>query len=394
MDLTHVPANWTDARSPAATPGVKRRPNLRALTSVRFFAALHVSLYHMVRPFSRWGALTGLMTVGYVAVAFFFLLSGFILTYSHADEYEAGRGSAPKFWIARFARIYPVYAVSLLYAAIASRSEFHNHLHVLAFGMDIFMVQSWVVRAVNFFNVPAWTLSVETFFYLCFPFLILRLRPSSARKALLATGFFWILALAVPLFCLARYPIPSLDEASTAVGSLFVFNVRRLPLLMLPQFAAGISLGWLFLRFPPTAGTGAVLATVGALATGAALLAGNHLPFLLLHNGLLLPLFAMLLVGLCQDNWLTRLLSNSVLVLLGEASFSLYLFHFLFNDTTRWLFGQDLTISSALLKLVFLIPASVALHLCVERPCRRLILDWWRRRHTNQLTMTQQGPVR
>jgi hypothetical protein len=40
----------TDARSPAITPGVARLPNLKALTSIRFFAALHVAFYHLLDP--------------------------------------------------------------------------------------------------------------------------------------------------------------------------------------------------------------------------------------------------------------------------------------------------------------------------------------------------------
>ena len=96
MDLKEI----TDVRNPVPTPGVPRLPNIHALTSVRFLAALHVALYHMVRPFSQWGPLAGAMSVGYIGVSFFFVLSGFILTYSHAAEYESGRGNAARFWVA------------------------------------------------------------------------------------------------------------------------------------------------------------------------------------------------------------------------------------------------------------------------------------------------------
>ena len=99
----------TDPRSPAYTAGIPRLPVLKALTSARFFAALHVALYHLIHPFKIWGIFAPVMSAGYTGVSFFFVLSGFILTYAHGTEYEAGRGNAQKFWIARFARIYPVY---------------------------------------------------------------------------------------------------------------------------------------------------------------------------------------------------------------------------------------------------------------------------------------------
>jgi peptidoglycan/LPS O-acetylase OafA/YrhL len=60
---------------------------------------------HMGGSPSQWGLFAPIMSVaGFVAVSFFFFLSGYILTYSHVDEYEKGKGSAPKFWIARIRR--------------------------------------------------------------------------------------------------------------------------------------------------------------------------------------------------------------------------------------------------------------------------------------------------
>jgi peptidoglycan/LPS O-acetylase OafA/YrhL len=53
------------------------------------------------------------------------------------------------------------------------------------------------------------------------------------------------------------------------------------------------------------------------------------------HNGLLVPAFAMIILGLSEENIFSRALSVSVLVLLGEASFALYLIHFIVNDWVR-----------------------------------------------------------
>jgi peptidoglycan/LPS O-acetylase OafA/YrhL len=375
-----------DARSPGVTPGVKRLPNIKALTSIRFFAALHVALYHYVRPFSLWGPFAPVMRIGYVGVSFFFVFSGFILTYSHAQEYEQGKGTALKFWAARFARIYPVYLLSMLFAGWAGRAQFHPRIHVLAYIADLFMMQAWSARMVNFFNVPAWTLSVEAFFYLLFPFLLMRLRPTSAKRSTLAVLFFWILAIAVPLLCLRLYPGASWQEDAYSPGSgIQVFRVSRLPLLALPQFLAGVSLGWLFLRYRPGIKTGTYLTTIGAAALAAALMLSDHLPYILLHNGLLIPIFALLILGLSQPNWLSRLLAFPPLVLLGEASYALYLVHFLFNDWSKGTFGLGNSIREALWKLAIVIPLSILIHLFVERPCRLIILRWWSRKHPDEL---------
>jgi len=374
----------TDPRSPVTLPPQKRLPALKALTTLRFFAAMHVALYHLVRPHTLWGPFRPLFASGYVGVSFFFLLSGFILTYSHAMEYESGKGNLNRFWIARFARIYPVYIISLLFAISAGGYHlFHQKIHILAFIADIFLVQTWSIRMAPFFHITAWSLSVEVFFYLIFPFVLLRLKPSTATRAWLSLAAMWLLAIAVPLLCLWLYPDGAWHETPlNSDGGRFLYRVRRLPLLLAPQFGAGIVLGWIFLYFRPTLRTASILTALGIVGLFSALMGSDHLPFIALHNGLLIPFFALIVLGLSEPTWLSRLLSVAPLVLLGEASYALYLIHFIFNDWTKNM-GADSSIPSALWKLAIVIPISIALHLLVERPCRRIILEWWKRKHQN-----------
>jgi len=81
------------------------RPRLPALTSLRFFAALHVVFFHLLALKILWstGWLKQISSIGYVGVSFFFVLSGFILVYTYAGR----ESTAIEFWRARFARIYP-----------------------------------------------------------------------------------------------------------------------------------------------------------------------------------------------------------------------------------------------------------------------------------------------
>jgi len=195
--------------------------------------------------------------------------------------------------------------------------------------------------------------------------------------------------MAVPLYYVWRYPQAAWHEGTSPAieGMLQVYRARRLPILALPEFLAGISLGWIYLRFRPSRRMASLLATTGAIAMVVALALSNHLPYVLLHNGLLIPIFGLLLLGLGEPNWLSHLLSNSVLVLLGEASYAFYLTHFLFDVWALQVFGPHGTILDALWKLAVTIPFSIILHLYVERPCRRLILQWWSRRHPAQLVV-------
>ena len=82
------------------------RPQIRALTGLRFLAALHVFAFHMTQSDSSRvpGFVRDIAACGYVAVSFFFVLSGFILTYVHT--HRGGLDLRPRdFYVARFARI-------------------------------------------------------------------------------------------------------------------------------------------------------------------------------------------------------------------------------------------------------------------------------------------------
>ena len=84
------------------------RPRKPALTSLRFFAALHVFCFHLVafRIVTKRSLFYDVASIGYVGVGLFFVLSGFILVYTYAGREVTVR----QFWRARFARIYPAYA--------------------------------------------------------------------------------------------------------------------------------------------------------------------------------------------------------------------------------------------------------------------------------------------
>ena len=77
--------------------------NLRRLTSLRAFAALAVFGIHAGSAFG-WPLWQRLFGLGYAGVGFFFVLSGFVLTWATRPT------TRPQvFWWRRFARIYPAY---------------------------------------------------------------------------------------------------------------------------------------------------------------------------------------------------------------------------------------------------------------------------------------------
>src|SRR5437879_9174903 len=133
---------------------------LRALTGLRFFAALHVVGLHLLAD----GHLEGLpvfvrevLVRGYMAVGLFFVLSGFILTYTYLGNGMGtlGPSGTRRFWVARFARIYPVYLLGLaltlvFYFPTELRDNFGRA--VAAVVVVPTMVQGWTPMTATLWN--------------------------------------------------------------------------------------------------------------------------------------------------------------------------------------------------------------------------------------------------
>ena len=225
-------------------------PRLEALTSLRFLAAMLVVAHHY-NPLGLASAPEQALNVihnGTQAVTFFFILSGFVLGYSHSIEKADQARSAQHFWAARLARIYPLYAIALalsfpfyFYSYISSgRIDAADFLGGLVFVPVL--LQSWLPSTALSWNAPAWSLSVEAFFYLTFPFL-----THTFKKAVsLPLIFILALTVAVEITRANFYSSTMPDSAERHFFSYF-------PLLHLPKFLLGIALSRFYLAFQPGA---------------------------------------------------------------------------------------------------------------------------------------------
>ena len=312
--------------------------------------------------FGRHGApqvILRLLDKGYMAVSLFFVLSGFILAYTYEGKLRHP-GGALGFWEARFARIYPVYVFSLaLMVPFARDVTLGQKFTVLA------MVQTWMPwrpDLIGAWNFPAWSLSVEAFFYLLFPPIFVslcRMKVTGLRRLA------WLLMALIAIGNLAQ-PI----ERWSLSPLLFVRYIP-VPVLRLPEFVLGMAVGLIFLRAPK-------LRYGGLLSLGAAMAA---LVFLSLSverwTSLVIVPFALLIASLaCQTGLLARLLSTRILVLLGSASYAVYLLQLPVRIYSRLLVAKlplapvdlDAFLSPCLLLLL-----SVLIFLLWEEPARKFL---------------------
>jgi peptidoglycan/LPS O-acetylase OafA/YrhL len=357
----------------------ERRRRLPELTSLRFFAALGVVIYHLqtLEITTGPGPYRKLAGIGYIGVNFFFVLSGFILVYTYA-----GRAIAPRvFWRARFARIYPAYAFSLLFSA----PLFFGGLRTIPLfvwaakhpKLDCFLVlaslQAWYPLSALTWNPVAWSLSVEAFFYVLFPALLLLIAKRSGKHLAFLVLACWLVSLATALSYVWLKPdgLPWATESDDMVFWLSALKFN--PLVRLPEFLAGMAGGLLFVNRKQQNIRPAFLILPAFVAIFTVLWFQSALPYPVIHNGLLAPAFVALIYGFALQPSRTAVLRQRVPVLCGQASYSLYLLHgvviFLFFFGARG-FHMPLPLALVVYFLLTFVLAFAAYRF-VEEPVRR-----------------------
>ncbi|MGE4181290.1 MAG: acyltransferase family protein [Limisphaerales bacterium] len=311
------------------------RPELHALTSLRFFAAFHVLLFHThgLIGDSQPVWLIEIASGGHHAVSLFFVLSGFILhhAYRHADLTQSGERRA--YFIHRFARIYPVYALSFLVDAPRALGHFLGAYDpatglfkaAVTGSAYLTLTQTWVPRLAAAWNVPGWSVSTEAFFYLLFPWLLPRIVRWSPARALAG------LALTCAAAAAGQTLGPTIVEAVGGSAEIWHPWIRVFPPLRTFEFLFGMLLGRLTVATrdsqPIAAWAAAAFTGLGAIAV-VALSNGFVVPGVGGHHGLLLPFDGILIVSLAvASNPIARCLSWRPLRFLGGASYAIYLFH-------------------------------------------------------------------
>ena len=287
-----------------------RRPVLPALTGLRAFTATNIVFFHFWNP-AWFGPLAPLMDNGYVGVNFFFLLSGFILAYNYSDRQAHGKFNPRGFWRLRVTRLYPIYLLGLIISIPILLLEWKARSHSDFFwgtGLTMLMQQGWSPKLATFWNTPAWTLSCEVTFYLLFPLLLAVRWPRTTGKLLLILAGLWVASLIAPSVYMWLRP-DGMAPINRMSNSYWLRAVKLTPLPHLPTFTFGIVLSRLNDRLQLSDRARFWCALLGISAITAVLMQGARAPFLLMHNGLISPLFAIAILGLAGRHLITGFLS-------------------------------------------------------------------------------------
>lgn len=341
-------------------------PDLRALTGLRFLAALWVVLY-TAWPHLDVSWVPVAVTKGYLGVETFFILSGFILSHVYLEAVGEKRFRYGGFLWARMARVYPLHLVTLfsmiglgLAAGVAGLSIDGSLTDWRSLPANLTLTHAWGLAPSSAFNHPSWSISAEWAAYLGFPafaFVAWRMRNRPVLATLLAAAF--ALGLYAVFQPLAGY---SLTEATFRWGALRI----------VPCFALGCAL-YLIHRRGGIPFAGRVALTSGALVVASASLGLWDAVTVLAAGGLILGLGSL-------DNARSGVLGSRLGVYLGEISYSIYMVFapvlLVMTNVAALLTGADDKRFHFIvwLAVVATIPvtAMVTYHL-IERPARRVL---------------------
>jgi peptidoglycan/LPS O-acetylase OafA/YrhL len=329
--------------------GNKNSSHLPALTGVRFFAIFHIFLHHLWAMYNyhnsktdgTQGLLIGLedapesllvfMSNGWVSTSLFFLLSGFILAYLYWGEDDQFTTTKRRFWVLRFARIYPIHLIVLV---ILFFLKFPNYLDEnlplaslisSAVGTSV-LFQAWVPAWIPLWSWPSWTISVMIFLYLLMPYLVDIMSRLSRRQQIMTL----VLMPFVSIIPTAVYASMTTMGVSWSMNKELFFG--NFPLFWVPYFVAGMLMTRIFSlnRFRAKQQTPAAFAwgdLAFFLVIVIACLPDIEQPIrYFIRQGLLMPLYIIFVLDLARGKGLmAKIFALPGTGFLGEIGFSIFI---------------------------------------------------------------------
>ena len=356
-----------------------RRVQLNSLTGLRFFAAMAVVLYHLHLYFPAISGSLAIFGYGYTGVSFFFILSGFVLTWSHRPGVTARR-----FYWNRVARIWPLHVLTMILALWIPALSGSSWTGWSAAPFVLTLTQAWIPGSgfLSAFNGVSWSLSCEAFFYLLFPLLFRRLGNRPRVSGIAGIVFLSLITAGVGFSHYVSIPV-----ANYLLGTLPVYRMGEFVLGMC--LAIVMKRGWRPpLRLLHALGLTALLA-MGLFAAPQILNRAPGAVPVIYADIIMIPGFLALIATAATSDLSGRsnILGSKALVRLGQWSFALYLVHELVIRLVRPLVTEmpvGETFGAAFVTAVASIALSGLLHEFVEKPAEK----WLRSRGAPQTART------
>jgi len=341
-----------------ATPDTHAAPTLTALNGIRFFAVFLIFLHHVwgirfesprgegpwanaystLDRFPEW--FINLLSHGYVATSFFFLLSGFILSYLYWTPGGELSTTRERFWWQRLTRIYPAHLIAFGITLLLGILRFLFDPNAPSAGLAVAsavttatLTQSWFAPLVPIWSWPTWALSAIVFLYLIMPWLMGTLAKLSRATQIALLAASPLISLLPTLIFLHYFP-----DGAKGQQNWQIF-IAATPLFWVAQFVAGMLMSRIFgisrfeqawrMKSKPWVSFGDLaLAVVIAIAV---LAPQDEVWRLIMRHGALMPLYMLAIHDLALGRGLAaRVFALPGMDFLGQLSFSIFIWQNLF----------------------------------------------------------------
>ena len=365
-----------DVKSPSTS-----RRDLPALTGLRFIAALAVFIGHVIdpinpgnanlaEPFHDDGVTALLVTIAtpatYMAMTCFFMLSGFVITWSAKPGERM-----TSFWRRRVVKIFPSHAVTWALCMLLFAGAYTANNGIL----NLFFLDTWF-NELTFWggaNGPAWSLNAEMLFYLLIPLLLIPIKRIPENRLWLWAGGVVLAYVGACLFAVSVIPDSPTYGGEYSIPQfwfVYFFPPMRLFEFLLGVLVARIVMSGRWPRIPFSA--------VGGLLVGSYALI-FVVPFAFRIALVALVPLALAIGTLASANLRGRrtVLGTGPMMWLGRVSFGFYMTQAavllwlrpaVFGDAEYGTVGAILLILGLLVINLF---CGWLLHTCVERPAMK-----------------------
>lgn len=339
-----------------------QKDHIKPLTGLRWVAALLVYLSHTIGDNNLPTGLLRFSENGYSGVTVFFILSAFILTINYHERLDIR--STFRYLTARAARILPIYYTVLVFVLLQTKLT-SGEIPSWSW-KHILLIQVWDadVGVSMGLNGPAWSVGVEIFFYLVFPFLLILF--SRMLKTIGSSGLLTVIGV--------------------GLITLFYFKFRhgeshrllyRNPLTRIGDFIYGIGLAGIYLSIPKNK-------SVKILASFMTYVSISSIAFMMYFTSpqtaiswdlqYAFPAGILILsLALNQTSRLSRLLSTKAFLRLGEISFTFYLIHKVLPFDGYLKNTSSFALVYYFLNIALFCAVSYSLFQFVEKPSRKFL---------------------
>lgn len=356
---------------------IKSFHGLRAVLVIFLFLH-HLDMFYDLN-ISGYAELMKFFAEGAVSVDFFFILSGFVVTYGYLPKLRDGSVTSSVFLINRISKIYPMHLLLWITCAVVYSGTGYllQNLSSSEFWFGAFLLQSYVpISGYAFWgNGVSWSVSTQLFFYAAFPVLVRLSRKE--RKAIFGALFLVIL-------------LNSIVIGNASPVSQWFYNIN--PVFRLLDFLGGMLLcEWMQqMKWRPQNTKSASILEISSVAVLLWFMvisadSGFFMNPRFQSYYYLLPCLFLLFAFYFEQGILSRLFKTKPLQRMGEASFAFYLVHQLILYLVKNIWGMRITnihqmLLFSLIALFFSEGAAFVLHYFFEKPVNQALRKFYNKR--------------